>query len=264
MDIQVKLLSYGALNALSITSFAIAIYRMVNFKNIYNVNLFLILSPLILASMFYCAYRWTGWLEKKEYIKKKKFYLLTFYLLIIILWIIMLLVLDWLYNNIAIISSYLGFVGSIIYAFGAICTICIIYSAAKNEIHPVINLNLSILIYGILFLKTLDSIKGDNGIDTSFFVSPYMYLMIANIGIWFTVSFFIDRLRDIEKEKDAEYYRNHPAEMKQKWEECSKMSTAEQMADRECSAVSQADSKRFFGDKIEKPGEGKGRGTKHF
>jgi len=29
-------------------------------------------------------------------------------------------------------------------------------------------------------------------------------------------------------------------------------------------AMSQADSKRFFGDKIEKPGEGKGRGTKHF
>ena len=66
------------------------------------------------------------------------------------------------------------------------------------------------------------------------------------------------------KEKDAAYYTNHPEEMKQKWEECSKMSTAEKMADRECSAVSQADSKRFFGDKIEKPGEGKGRGTKHF
>jgi P-type conjugative transfer protein TrbJ len=29
-------------------------------------------------------------------------------------------------------------------------------------------------------------------------------------------------------------------------------------------AMSQADSKRFFGDKIEKPGEGKGRGTKHY
>ena len=204
MDLQVKLLSYGALNALSITSFAIAIDRMIKLKNIYDVNLFLILSPLILASMFYCVYRWIVWLGIKDYIKKKNFYLLIFYLPLITLWGILLLVLDWLYNNTAIIDSYLGFVGSIIYAFGAICTICIIYFAAKNEIHPLINLSLSFLIYGILFLKTLDSIKGDNGIDTSFFVSPYISLMIANIVIWFMVSFFIDRLGDIEKKNDAE------------------------------------------------------------
>jgi len=61
------------------------------------------------------------------------------------------------------------------------------------------------------------------------------------------------------KEKDAQYYTNHPEEMKQKMEECTKMSTAEKMADRECSAVSQAHSKKFFGDKIEKPGEGQGK-----
>jgi uncharacterized protein YcfL len=66
------------------------------------------------------------------------------------------------------------------------------------------------------------------------------------------------------KEKDAEYYINHPEEMKQKWEECSKMSAAEQAQQANKEAMSQADSKRFFGDKIEKPGEGKGRGTKHF
>jgi len=68
------------------------------------------------------------------------------------------------------------------------------------------------------------------------------------------------------KEKDAEYYTNHPEEMKQKLEECIKMSTAEKMADRECTAVSQAHSKKFYGDKMERPlqGPGKGRPTKQF
>jgi len=68
------------------------------------------------------------------------------------------------------------------------------------------------------------------------------------------------------KEKDAAYYASHPEEMKQKMEECKKMSDAEKMADRECAAVIQADSKRFFGDKIERPlqGSGKGQGTKHY
>jgi len=66
--------------------------------------------------------------------------------------------------------------------------------------------------------------------------------------------------------KDAEYYKNHPEEMKQKMEECKKMSDAEKMADRECTAVSQVLSNKFFGDKIERPlqGSGKGRGTKQF
>jgi len=67
-------------------------------------------------------------------------------------------------------------------------------------------------------------------------------------------------------DRDAEYFANHPAEMKQKWEECKKMAEAEKVADRECSAISQADSKRFFGDKMERPlqGTGKGRPTKQF
>ena len=69
------------------------------------------------------------------------------------------------------------------------------------------------------------------------------------------------------KEKDAAYYTNHPEEMKQKMEECKKMSTAEKMADRECSAVSQANSDKFFKSTIDRnplEGPGKGRGTKHF
>lgn len=66
--------------------------------------------------------------------------------------------------------------------------------------------------------------------------------------------------------KDAEYYKNHPKEMKEKMEECKKMSDAEKMADRECAAVSQADSDRFYGDKMERPlqGSGKGRPTKQY
>jgi len=67
--------------------------------------------------------------------------------------------------------------------------------------------------------------------------------------------------------KDAEYYKSHPEEMKQKMEECKKMSTAEQMADRECTAVSQAHSDKFFKSTIDRnplEGSGKGRGTKHY
>jgi len=64
--------------------------------------------------------------------------------------------------------------------------------------------------------------------------------------------------------KDVEYYKNHPEEMKKKWEECKNMSDAEKMADRECSAVSQAESDRFFKSTIPRPGAGKGRGTKQF
>ncbi|OPY64548.1 MAG: hypothetical protein A4E62_02842 [Syntrophorhabdus sp. PtaU1.Bin002] len=44
--------------------------------------------------------------------------------------------------------------------------------------------------------------------------------------------------------KDAEYYTNHPEELKAKMTECSKMSEAEKMADRECTAMSQANLKR--------------------
>jgi hypothetical protein len=50
-------------------------------------------------------------------------------------------------------------------------------------------------------------------------------------------------------------------------EECKKMSTAEQMADRECTAVNQASSDKFFKSTIDRnplEGPGKGRGTKHY
>ena len=66
------------------------------------------------------------------------------------------------------------------------------------------------------------------------------------------------------KEKDAEYYTNHPEEMKQKMEECNKLSAAEDMADMECAAAMQADSHRFFKSTVERTGEGKGRGTKQY
>jgi len=69
------------------------------------------------------------------------------------------------------------------------------------------------------------------------------------------------------KEKDAAYYTNHPEEMKQKLEECSKMSTAEKMADRECTGAINAASDKFFKSTMDRnplEGPGKGRGTKHF
>lgn len=64
--------------------------------------------------------------------------------------------------------------------------------------------------------------------------------------------------------RDAEYFKAHPAEMKQKIEECQKLSQAEKMADRECAAVSQTNSDQFFKSTVQRPGEGKGRGTKQF
>ncbi len=64
--------------------------------------------------------------------------------------------------------------------------------------------------------------------------------------------------------KTPEYYKEHPAEMKAKAEACSRMSEAEKMADRECAAISKADSDRFFGDHMEKPGAPRGRGTKQY
>ncbi len=64
--------------------------------------------------------------------------------------------------------------------------------------------------------------------------------------------------------RDAEYFKNHPAEMKQKIEECSKMSQAEKLADRECVAINQANSDKFFKSTVQRPGEGQGRGTKQF
>jgi hypothetical protein len=64
--------------------------------------------------------------------------------------------------------------------------------------------------------------------------------------------------------KTAEYYEQHPEEMKTKMLACSKMSEAEKMTDRECTAVINADSKRFFKSTIPRPGEPKGRATKQF
>jgi hypothetical protein len=58
---------------------------------------------------------------------------------------------------------------------------------------------------------------------------------------------------------DTEYYINHPVELKKKLEECKAMSTAEKMADSECTAVGNAISKKFYGDKIQKPAEGQGK-----
>jgi predicted small lipoprotein YifL len=66
--------------------------------------------------------------------------------------------------------------------------------------------------------------------------------------------------------KDTEYYMSHPEELKTKLEACKQMSTAEMMADRECTAVGNAMSKKFSGDKMERPLQGKpqGRPTKQF
>lgn len=68
--------------------------------------------------------------------------------------------------------------------------------------------------------------------------------------------------------KDAQYYAAHPEEMKAKMALCSKMSEAEKMADRECTAVSQANLKRQLD--LDPPktsplaGPGKGKGFKNF
>jgi len=66
--------------------------------------------------------------------------------------------------------------------------------------------------------------------------------------------------------KDAEYYTSHPEEAKAKWEVCSRMSEAERMADRECTAVINADSKRFFKGGMKRPlqGSGNGPGAKQY
>lgn len=64
--------------------------------------------------------------------------------------------------------------------------------------------------------------------------------------------------------RDAEYFKAHPEEMKQKMEECKKMSSAEAMADRECAAISQVNSEHFFKKTIQRPGEGKGQGIKKY
>ncbi|NLW36872.1 MAG: hypothetical protein GXY80_15550 [Syntrophorhabdus aromaticivorans] len=62
--------------------------------------------------------------------------------------------------------------------------------------------------------------------------------------------------------RDAEYYTNHPAEA----EACSRMSEAEKLADKECTAVINADSKRFFKGGIKRPlqGSGNGPGAKQY
>ncbi len=68
--------------------------------------------------------------------------------------------------------------------------------------------------------------------------------------------------------KDAQYYTAHPEEMKAKMAICSKMSEAEKMADRECTAVSQANVKKALD--LDPPktsplaGPGKGKGFKNF
>lgn len=64
--------------------------------------------------------------------------------------------------------------------------------------------------------------------------------------------------------RDSEYFKVHPEEMKQKMEECKKMSSAEAMADRECAAISLVNSEHFFKKTIQRPGEGKGQGTRQY
>jgi len=66
--------------------------------------------------------------------------------------------------------------------------------------------------------------------------------------------------------RDAEYYTNHPAEAKAKAEACSRMSEAEKLADKECTAVINADSKRFFKGGMKRPlqGSGNGPGAKQY
>jgi hypothetical protein len=59
--------------------------------------------------------------------------------------------------------------------------------------------------------------------------------------------------------KDADYYMSHPEDFKKKVEECKAMSQGEKMVDKECTAVNIAISKKFFGNGMEKPGEGKGK-----
>jgi outer membrane lipoprotein-sorting protein len=45
---------------------------------------------------------------------------------------------------------------------------------------------------------------------------------------------------------DADYYEQHPEAMKKKEEQCKKMSIAEVMSDRECTAVVRVRNKRFW------------------
>jgi uncharacterized protein YcfL len=59
--------------------------------------------------------------------------------------------------------------------------------------------------------------------------------------------------------KTAEYYEQHPDEMKAKMEQCKRLSSLETMADRECKAATDAYSKRFFKDHVEKLGSGRGK-----
>lgn len=189
MNFQNKFFSYGALNTLSLSAYSIFLNRMIQLKNIYDVNLFLFLSPLLLAATFYCLQRW---INKNEYKRLKEY---GFYFSSILLWIILLKSLEFLYNYVTAFRFYLSLFNSELYLYGFIAAILIFYLSAKNKINPFINITASYLIYGILFLKTLNAIKWNNGIEVYYFVNPYIYLMIANITIWIIVWMFFDLLK---------------------------------------------------------------------
>jgi predicted small lipoprotein YifL len=103
-----------------------------------------------------------------------------------------------------------------------------------------------------------DKVTENQQNNTRRMIMKKLFLLLMTLSVLFVIAAC--------GSKDTEYYMSHPDELKTKLEECKQLSAAEMMADRECAAVGNAMSKKFSGDKMERPLQGKpqGRPTKQF
>ena len=200
IDLRNRLFSYGALNTVSLFAYTCYLLdRMAQMKNIVDVNEFIFLSPILLAAIFY---------NMQEAVwDKKSLKIASYSALLIIAWIIMLKGLERIYNNnVMLIWNLFEPVSDIVYLFSFLAVLLVFISGAKKSLNPIINILLCYLIYGFLFLKTINSIKGSNGIETYYFVDPYIELMIVTIFIWIVVWVFEEYLKTI---KQTESFRTN-------------------------------------------------------
>ena len=190
IDLQNRLFSYGALGTIPLY-YSNLLYRMTQLKNISDVNYFIYLSPFILCMIFYC-------LQRTTYKKSPTFlYLPISYLVLIILWLIMLKGIEYIYNDKIMLIRLLFDPQTNISIYMAILVVVLIsilfVLTAKKKF--IASITLCYIIYGILFLKTLNSIKEDNGIETYYFVNPYIHIMILTFLIMVGVWFFLEILK---------------------------------------------------------------------
>ncbi len=207
IDLSNKFISYSASNMLLIFSYTfIYIKLQAYFLDINQVRYFILVSPLILAAIFYTDQRIIFYSPKKFIIYHKfsisqDIVFLIHGIILFFAFYLSLSMLKYFYENEIInFRPYIVLMNNWIYFLSFIVIIVTIILVARRRFNLYSYIALYFLMEWALFLRTIEAVKHNSNIDI--FFDTYTKLLLINILIWLVVFGFTKILKRIEISHD--------------------------------------------------------------